>query len=346
MFVAGERRFMAFLNVSASGPFTMPGGGRGLFYPKAMAQLEYTHADASYYSRHWQEDEGWPWPDELTRFTNHDLIGAQFSDVSSAFTQSADWFRAEAEADANFDGGGIHFTFSGHGRQDGVLILENDTHFAPRDLVEFALEARKLMNTNWQTKLVVYLDSCHSGAFILDLLDIVMREFPRELGVFRATASCYPDELSYEVPELGHGLATYFASIRPDRIGSFMASAGLKRTPLWSVLQGPGGCSLATMGKQNPIMIGNYGEVSACNRSISLYVDQENWQPRSRAEWEADLHAARAEFRAAVVTLYNKSEPPDDEAGLQQHLETLLTLGDVSLSREILTDMVERDRVE
>jgi len=35
---------MAFLNISASGPFTMPGDGRGNFYSKAMAQLEYTHA--------------------------------------------------------------------------------------------------------------------------------------------------------------------------------------------------------------------------------------------------------------------------------------------------------------
>jgi len=33
-----------FLNISASGPFTMPADGRGNFYSKAMAQLEYTHA--------------------------------------------------------------------------------------------------------------------------------------------------------------------------------------------------------------------------------------------------------------------------------------------------------------
>jgi Caspase domain len=319
---------MAFLNVSASGPFTMPGGGRGLFYPKSMAQLEYTHADASYYSRFWQEEEGWPWPDELTRFTNHDLIGAQFGDVQRAFDESVDWFAREAEEDAAFDGGGIHFTFSGHGREDGVLVLENDTSFAPRDLVAFALEAHGAANTDQQTKLVVYLDACHSGAFILDLLDIVLSECPTELGVFRATASCFPDELSYEVPELGHGLATYCASIRLDRIDSLMATAGLKRIPLWGVMQGAGGCSLVTMGKQNPIVIGNYGVIEACNREISSYTDR--WRPRSRVEWETDLYNARAEFQAAVAALYNKSALPDNERGLREHLESLMVLGHAS----------------
>jgi hypothetical protein len=331
--VAGERRWMAFLNVSASGPFKMASTQRGMFYPKSLAQLEYTHADATYYSRFWQEKGGWPWPDVLTQFVNHDLVGAQFSDIERAFDEATGWFTREAEEDPAFDGGGIHFTFSGHGGEDGVLVLENDTFFAARDLVTFALDAHSAAKTDQQTNLVVYLDSCHSGAFILDLLEIIMSECRDELSVFRATASCYADELSYEVPELGHGLATYCASIRPDRIDSLMARAGLKQIPLWGVIKGPGGCSLVTMGKQNPIVVGSYGHVEACNRESSLYSDE--WQPRLRAEWETDLCIARDEFRAAVAALYNQPATPDNNANLAEHLESLMVLGSFSFRREV-----------
>lgn len=297
-----------------------------------MAQLDYTHADAMWYSEFWQREEGWLGP---IVFLNRDLVGAQYSDVERAFTDAAVWFREEGGA-TGFDGGGIHFTFSGHGREDGALILENDTAFSPRDLVSMALAAHEASGSARQTKLVVYLDSCHSGAFILDLMEIVMRECSEELGVFRATASCYPDELSYEVPELGHGLATYSHSMRPRSMGSLTVDAGLQRIRTWGIIQGPGGCSLVTMGKQNPIQIGNYGELEACNRQMSLYGNNEDWEPKPREQWEAELFAARAEFLSGVDLVYGRSANEPKQAGLEQHLESLISLGSSSLSRSIL----------
>jgi len=98
-------------------------------------------------------EEGWLGP---VIFLNRDLVGAQYSDVERAFTDAAVWFREEGGA-TGFDGGGIHFTFSGHGREDGVLILENDTLFSPRDLVTMALAAHEASGSSRQTKFLYIL---------------------------------------------------------------------------------------------------------------------------------------------------------------------------------------------
>ncbi len=336
--MAGERRYMSFLNVSAAGPGGLPKDVQLDFYPKAMAQLENTHADALYYSQFWQEPGGWP---GAVRFKNQDLVGAQFADVERGFLESGRWFQAMAmeEPLGPFDGGGIHFIFSGHGREDGTLVLENETSFSPKDLIDLALEARGSAGCDEQTKLVVYLDSCHSGAFILELVERVELDYGTSLGVFQALASCLPDELSYEIPALGHGLATYCHSLRTQHLFDLMALGGRFSIPTWAVLRGAGGCSLATMGKQNPFVIDRWHGVSVCNRKLRSV--NEGWSSGSRAVIERELIRARSEFQAGVEAIYDTFVDTSNGVDMSDHIETLMSIGGISLSRSILSNEEE-----
>lgn len=320
--MAGERRWGSFLNVSASGPEDGGPDRHGAFYPKTAAQLAYTTNDAKYYSEFWQRPERY----FFREFTNHDLFNAQYRDIERAISRTSTWFGERASEDPAFDGGSIHFTFSGHGREDGVLLLNESTFFAPSDLVELAIRARESANIEPQTKLIVYLDSCYSGKFLLDLYEIVSRDCPRDLGIFWSTASSFPDELSWEVPELGHGIATFCASVRGgESLRSLTTRAGLEAVLTWKAFNGIGGCSLVTSGRQNPIEIENHGEVTVCNRTFKLYDDECN--PKSRSAWEEGLELARAEFRRGVELVYNQRIFDWVGEDLENHIGQIMNFG-------------------
>src|SRR5207249_3210509 len=95
------------------------------------------------------------------------------------------------------------------------------------------------------------LDSCYSGAFLLDFVDCAVHKHDGLLYPFASFASAMPDEVSWEDDDLGHGLGTYCFSTRPLRIGSMAASSVQPDNSMGQSLalaQGSLGCSLLTSG--------------------------------------------------------------------------------------------------
>ncbi|ABA22688.1 Peptidase C14, caspase catalytic subunit p20 [Trichormus variabilis ATCC 29413] len=115
----------------------------------------------------------------------------------------------------------ILFYFSGHGMlqantQQAYLCLadtQND------DLENTGLSVQELLqylsNSGVQNQLI-WLDACHSGGMTLrslnstpHLLDILQQRAAKIKG-FYALLSCDTDQQSWEFPELGHGVFTYY----------------------------------------------------------------------------------------------------------------------------------------
>ena len=116
----------------------------------------------------------------------------------------------------------VLFYFSGHGvldleTQQAVLCL-SDTD---RDnLSQTGLNIRSLLNrlNNCRAhQQIVWLDACHSGGLSLrgsenptpQLVEVLQQQAARSQG-FYALLSCDQNQLSWEFPELGHGVFTYY----------------------------------------------------------------------------------------------------------------------------------------
>ncbi|MGH1397381.1 MAG: caspase family protein, partial [Trichormus sp.] len=115
----------------------------------------------------------------------------------------------------------ILFYFSGHGMlhpktQQAFLCLADTqkdnletTGLAVKELLEL------LSNSGVQNQ-IVWLDACHSGGMSLrglnptpQLLEVLQQRASKSKG-FYALLSCDTDQLSWEFPELGHGVFTYY----------------------------------------------------------------------------------------------------------------------------------------
>ncbi|AUT00698.1 hypothetical protein CLI64_09970 [Nostoc sp. CENA543] len=115
----------------------------------------------------------------------------------------------------------ILFYFSGHGMlqpqtQQAFLCLADtqkdnleNTGLAVSELLEL------LSNSGVQNQ-IIWLDACHSGGMTLrglnptpQLLAVLQQRAAKSKG-FYALLSCDTDQLSWEFPELGHGVFTYY----------------------------------------------------------------------------------------------------------------------------------------
>ncbi|MEA5566209.1 eIF2A-related protein [Anabaena sp. UHCC 0399] len=115
----------------------------------------------------------------------------------------------------------ILFYFSGHGilhpnTQQAFLCLADtqkdnleNTGLAVKELLEF------LSNSGVQNQ-IVWLDACHSGGMTLrglnptpQLVAVLQQRAAKSKG-FYALLSCDTDQQSWEFPELGHGVFTYY----------------------------------------------------------------------------------------------------------------------------------------
>lgn len=135
-------------------------------------------------------------------------------------------------------------------------------------------------------------------------------------------ASCMPDEISYELPALGHGLSTFCWSVRPLNSDSLVATAHNMPGLAWSIAQGPGGCSFVTGGRQNPIQYDDY-ELTAAFSSVPVFVNEDSAEPRSRGDWERELRAHRD-------ALYESFAPLRRRGGLNMTVERVERIeGDV-----------------
>lgn len=123
----------------------------------------------------------------------------------------------------------VLFYFSGHGvleptSQQAVLCLTNTDR---DDLLNTGLSVQYLLNLLSQCRAhqqIVWLDACHSGGMSLrtagqfeknlpnptpQLVEVLQQQAARSQG-FYALLSCDQNQLSWEFPELGHGVFTYY----------------------------------------------------------------------------------------------------------------------------------------
>jgi hypothetical protein len=298
-----HRAWQGFISVSASGPdFSPELTRRGVTArPRLAADLRYTTADAAFFAEYWDR----PWYD-----SGHEelhvphLQNPAHSEVVTAFIQASDWL-GERACREDWDGGHLTFCFAGHGRDgDGALVIDDEVVTAA-DLTSLFMSVASQWSPERRLRLAVILDSCHSGAFLLDFLERTLRE-PR-LRIEYLAAASMPDEFAWEDPGLGHGVFTYCWSVRPGSgqspLGALVGEGVQPDNtlgPSLGVAQGPFGCSLMTYGRQNPVTFLD-GALSTCGGGVE--VDMEDTDGH-RQGWEKALLEIRDRFRSSVADLH------------------------------------------
>ncbi len=265
---------------------------RAYMYPKALAQLACTTADLQvmeeWGSTEWGMDA---WHRHLiTR------LEPTYRSVSDAFAEAAGWLAQQADTHSKFDGAQIAFTFSGHGREgDGTLLLHDENYFSVDDLLETLAKLKETVPGGHG--LVVLLDSCYSGEFLLRILQKLLLAEDSLVPEYLVASSLH-DEVSWESSELKHGLATYcFSTGFNVDPGSDLVKGGIHGQVTWSRVRGLELCSYATAGKQNPIWWRG-GELHIGFDSVALW-EGEPYDSRLRSieEWKQDLVKVRDEFQ-------------------------------------------------
>jgi hypothetical protein len=263
-----------------------------------------TIPDVTYLAEHWGRDNYGSAPHEYHE-TEFDV---SYAKVVDAFKRIEDRFAQDAAANADFDGGLLNFCFSGHGREgDGALCLADETTFNADDFIAACMRIRRAAPGMGRLRVALLLDSCYSGAFILRALELMLHEYPEELVPEYLLASSMPDEESYEVPALGHGLSTFCWSLKVEPPESVIGTAHGLPGFTWSIAEGPDGCSIVTGGQQNPIKYDTY-ELETAFGSVPVWEgDVAESKPRSRDEWERDLRAHRDSLADAFALLRKRS---------------------------------------
>jgi hypothetical protein len=191
-----------------------------------------------------------------------------YAQLVEAFDKTGAWLAEKAESDLSFDGGGLVFAFSGHGRLgDGTLVLRDSTYFSADDFLEQASRVHRTTGSVRPIRVVLLLDSCYSGAFLARVAYRIRSEPGLGLDTEYMLASSHPDEVSWEAASLSHGLSTFCFSLREAAIGADIGVAGLGGIKTWSSFAGPNGCSIATGAAQNPIVY-QHDNVETCFQRI------------------------------------------------------------------------------
>lgn len=266
-----RRSWQAVLAVSASGPeFSLELERNGLMRPRMAANLRYTTADVDYLETSFQDGDYDSGEEELHRRLRNPTRAELFSTLE----EIGAWLSA-ARSDPRWDGGGLLFCFAGHGREgDGALVLEDDV-VTPEAFVSVLARLAEIAPGPGRLRVSVILDSCHSAAFVLRLLDACFVTHEDTLVPFHAFASCMEDEFALEDPGLGHGMFTYSFSVEPGALASATARAIQPDNtfgPSLAIAGGELGCSVLTAGRQNPLLYWNgAGHLHLCGQSIPLF---------------------------------------------------------------------------
>ncbi|MCI0528714.1 MAG: hypothetical protein L0Y56_14850, partial [Nitrospira sp.] len=248
-----HRRWQAFLSISASGLEFSPlfeEAGR-LFRPRMSADLRYTTADTDFLESYFRK------PDyDSGKFEYHiRLRNPSLADVLESLKDIWDWLAGHRQ-DLDWDGGGIQFTFAGHGSEpEGSLVLA-DRNLAPGHLTEELAKIGAGISPPGRLRVSLVLDSCHSGAFAMRTLDACFKKHNKVIVPFNVVTGCAPDEFAWEDSSLGHGVFTYCFSVRAHSIGGIRATAiqpDNTMGPSLDIAAGPSGVSLLTAGAQNPL---------------------------------------------------------------------------------------------
>ena len=160
------------------------------------ALLTHTSSDAKGIHKLWREDS----PDDLDHL-HVLLIDPTIAEVESAIARTSSRLRQE---DANTIG--LDLFFAGHGAPDTGNLVLRDGELSPHRFLE--LQARDVRSRGERRRIGLLLDSCYSGAFLVDLAIRAFRDF-EEFRFDGSLASCLPDEESFEMDILDHGVFTY-----------------------------------------------------------------------------------------------------------------------------------------
>lgn len=228
--------------------------------------------------------------------------------METTLAKVRDWF-AEASADPDFDGGMLVFTYSGHGREgDGALWLNQNTHFDAQDFVSACLKIQDATSSERRLKLALFLDSCYSGAFLLNVLEKALHEHGDLFYPDYFFAASMPDEQAWEVPAVEQGVATY-SRILQGRIEDPTEEWIWPHHPVYmdrhpnELIVGALGCSFSTGGAQNPVIFDEH-DLEILGRRVEVWTDHDfDTGLRPRHEWEADLLARRDSFRDSIADL-------------------------------------------
>lgn len=101
---------------------------------------------------------------------------------------------------------GLDLIFAGHGAPGTGNLILKDGELSPDRLL--SLQASDVQAGSGARRIGVIIDSCYSGAFLVDLAIRALEHY----NGFRfdgSLASCLPDEESYELDILDHGVFTY-----------------------------------------------------------------------------------------------------------------------------------------
>jgi hypothetical protein len=181
---------------------------------------------------------------------------------------------------------GIDFYFAGHGDENGgAWVLQDGLYTAER----LKGNLQKNLTLGHETRRIGFiLDSCYSGAFLIDFLKLI--EPVEELYVDDAFAACLHNEKSWELSFLGHGAFTYTflnngnSHVGPDDLTRAIQNQDHK--VLARCLQGLVGMksnptTFLTQGKQHPInllkgqllTVRGYCEISIFDEDTDQIID-------------------------------------------------------------------------
>ena len=296
------RLWSSFLAVSAGGPeysLDFEAADR-LFRPRMAADLRHTKADADYFASHWQEpnyDSG--------VFENHArLADPGVAEFMTELGNVALWM-APHRVHSAWDGGSFQLTFAGHGREgDGALVL-HDGVVSPIAFLDALDRIASQVSSPGRLRVSLLLDSCHSGAFLTQVLASTLTDYSSRLVPWNLAAACMHDEFAYEDSSLGHGIYTYCSSVRSHSLGSQGALAVQANNAMGSSLSlafGVSGCALITAGRQNPVEYYNGARhLGVCYRDFSVLSDSDTCMDVS--EMRARLTKIRDEYSAVVAQL-------------------------------------------
>ena len=184
------------------------------------AKLQYTTNDAESMFKLWKKASN-----DLPNEFHSLLIDPTIEEVEHKIREISTLIR-----DSRDDGIGIDLYFAGHGENNtGNLVLKNAT-LSPTRFLE--LQAGDVRFVNGHPRIMgVFLDSCYSGAFLIELAVLANNNFDL-FHLEDGKCSCLPDEECYEEESLNHGIFTYIFLHNLDKFGFYVAKSKLNRAVL------------------------------------------------------------------------------------------------------------------
>ncbi len=272
-----HRRWEAFISVSASGPeFSPIFEAEGHFArPRMAADLRYTTADVNFLYSHFLESE----PDRPRVNDLHTrLVNPSKDDVLAAIAQAGQWLETHRDH-ADWDGGGLHFNYAGHGTEDQGTLVLNPGLLHVNEFIESICSVASRVSSPGRLRISAVLDSCHSGSWVTRLLHQCFHDRAHLLVPFNLFASCMHDEFASEDSSLGHGIFTFCLSVKPWSLASYGAVGILpdnSHGPSLAIAAGERGCSFLTAGSQNPAAYWNgAGHLEVSQSGFSIFSDDD-----------------------------------------------------------------------